>query len=331
MNSRNIKKYVKPVGNAVCAVSVLFLIKALVKAAVRTDSDVSKITDWRSFLLIFVLGTGLKTATVFLSASAWCLWLEFFAKRRCDRKEALHVYVKANIGKYLPGNVMHYVERNLFAGKLQLSQKQMAAASICEIAGLVLAAFGMSMLFAFSNMREAWIAMQISDKLLKGWPIWITVAAVLLVFAKINQRIRLQTAEKKLSAADFFSFCRTFFQCFFIYAAVLVVLGLILVMMYAYFGGRLTVHQALEMTAAYMIAWVLGFMIPGAPGGIGVREAVLTLLLTPVTGRDSIVILSVCHRFVTVAGDFAAYLLRRERHHEKGSKNRNNSSKLQRK
>lgn len=310
MNSRNLKKYVKPVGNVICVVSVLFLIKALVKAVSRTDFDFSKITDWRWFLLLFALGTGLKTATVFLSAGAWCLWLEFFAKRRCDRKEALRVYAKANIGKYLPGNVMHYVERNLFAGKLQLSQKQMTAASICEIAGLVLAAFGMGTLFAFSKMREAWTAVRISDRLLKGWPIWIAAAAAVFLFVKVNQRIRLRTAEKKLSAADFFSFFRTFLACFCIYAAVLVVLGLILVMMYAYFGGHPPMRQALEMIAAYMAAWVLGFFIPGAPGGIGVREMVLTLLLTPVTGRDCIVLLSVWHRLVTVAGDFAAYLLR---------------------
>lgn len=61
-----------------------------------------------------------------------------------------------------------------------------------------------------------------------------------------------------------------------------------------------------------MIAWVLGFIIPGAPGGIGVRETALTLLLTPVTGRDMIVVLSVLHRLVTVAGDFTSYLLRKK-------------------
>ncbi len=132
-----IKKRVKIMGNAVSALSMIFVFAAFV----RIDFDDRWITNWRVFWLIAASGVLVKTVTVFLSAGAWCLWLEYFAGRRCARREALRVYAKANIGKYLPGNVMHYVERNLFAAKLNLSQKQIAAASICEVLSIVLAAF----------------------------------------------------------------------------------------------------------------------------------------------------------------------------------------------
>ena len=308
----NIKKFGKPVGNVICILSVFFLFTALV----RTDFDVSQITDWRSFLFVFAVSTGLKTATVFMSASAWCLWLEFFAKRRCDRREALRVYAKANIGKYLPGNVMHYVERNLFAGKLKLSQKQVAAASICEIVSLVSAAFFTGMLLAFSKVRDTLAVIWQAGGVFNKWAVWLAAVVIPAVLAALyfagRKKVRSRAAEKKISAADFFSFFHTFAAAFLLYAAVLIVLGLILAVIYFYLGGRPTIRQALEMTAAYMIAWVLGFIIPGAPGGIGVRETALTLLLTPVTGRDMIVVLSVLHRLVTVAGDFTAYLLRKK-------------------
>ncbi len=75
-------------------------------------------------------------------------------------------------------------------------------------------------------------------------------------------------------------------------------------------GGQPRLSKVLRLIAAYMIAWVFGFVIPGAPGGIGVREMALTLLLAPVMGRDKIVVLSVMHRLVTVLGDVLAYFLR---------------------
>lgn len=323
-----IKKYIKFAGNAVCGFSVLFLMIALM----RTEFDFSQVTNWRLFLFVFAVATVFKTATVFMSASAWCFWLEFFAKRRCDRKMALRVYAKANIGKYLPGNVMHYVERNLFAGKLHLSQKQIAAASVCEIVSLVLTALFMGTFLAFSGMRKVLLTVGekvpvfhrlghtleeiVSGSVFTGWKVWLSFAAVILaVLASVffcryrkGSAKQRQIMNKKFCAADFFAWIIQFLRSFFIYAAVLLILGLTLVLLYWYLGGRPAVRQALEMTAAYIIAWVLGFIIPGAPGGIGVREMALTLLLTPVTGKDSIVVLSVLHRLVTVAGDFAAYL-----------------------
>ena len=66
----------------------------------------------------------------------------------------------------------------------------------------------------------------------------------------------------------------------------------------------------LLIISGYIIAWVLGFIVPGAPGGIGVRELVITLLLGSVVGESMVVTLSVTHRLITIIGDFMAYLVR---------------------
>lgn len=325
--SERFRKYIKAAGNIICGLSVLFVLAALA----RTDFDVLQGTSVRLFVPVFAAGVCLKTVTVFMSARVWCLWLEFFAKKRCDRKEALRVYAKANIGKYLPGNVMHYVERNLFAGRLELSQKQLAAASVCEIVSLVTAAFSMGTLLAFTEMKKALAAA--GQKAAAVWPsagpdspvsgdFWLVWAAVVLflvfviaVFARKRKKraVRYRQEEKRtLTASDCLALIRSFFVSLLVNTAVLGILGLVLVLFYRYLGGRPTVRQVLGMIASYMIAWVLGFVIPGAPGGIGVREMVLTLLLAPVTGKDCIVVLGVLHRLVTVAGDFAAYILRKK-------------------
>ena len=61
--------------------------------------------------------------------------------------------------------------------------------------------------------------------------------------------------------------------------------------------------------AANAVAWVAGFVTPGAPGGIGVREFVLVMLLKPYGLAEVAVTVAAQMRLVTVAGDFIFYLL----------------------
>lgn len=308
-NQTEIKKYMKLMGNAVSVLSILFVISALL----RTDFSMITVRNWYLFFAACMAGVLIKTATVFLSGRAWCVWLEFFSGRRCDRREAVCVYAKANIGKYLPGNVMHYVERNLFAGKLELSQKQIAAASMVEVCSLVLAAFLMGVLLAFSQMRAAaqlvLAKFALSDKQLVLLAAGICVFLAASVFLCFCFRRKLAAFLKEITAKGG-KFGKTFLHCFLIYMTVLMLLGIILVLLYGYMAGWPSFGQAVSMTAAYIIAWVLGFVVPGAPGGIGVRELALTLLLTPLTGAQLVAALSVLHRLITVLGDFTAYAFR---------------------
>lgn len=302
-----LKKYIKLAGNALSALSVIFILSALC----RTDFDWSAVTDWRSFLCVCLLGTALKTFTVFLSGSAWYLWLEFFSKKRSRSVEmytkALRVYAKANIGKYLPGNVMHYVERNLFAKDLELTQKQIAAASLVEVAALVMAAFFIGIVMSYSSLCSALAVImeqqgvRIAAAALAG--AGICAAAAVPAVLLYRQRLHLDKHQ-------ILEFGKVLGISLAAYAAVLLILGMILVLVYWYWAGAPSAALAAQMTAAYVTAWVLGFIVPGAPGGIGVRELVLTLLLSPVIGREQIVALGVLHRLITVAGDFAAYVLR---------------------
>lgn len=311
---KNKKKYIKALGNAVSALSILFITAALL----RIDLGSISIKNIPLFLLLCAVCIAIKTATVYLMGSAWRRWLEFFSGRRCDRKEAMRVYAKANIGKYLPGNVMHYVERNLFAGRLELSQKQIAGASLIEVCSLILAALLLGVTAAFRQLEQAVSAALQAVSLPRG----VSVALVLSA-AAAGMLAMVYLYRKKLGEARKKGFVKNFLACFLTYLLVLAMLGAILVFLYGYQIAVPSAGDALQMISAYIIAWVLGFVVPGAPGGIGVRELVLTLLLTPLMGQDSIVMLGVLHRLITVAGDFAAYALRGVLFCEKGKYGKN--------
>lgn len=54
---------------------------------------------------------------------------------------------------------------------------------------------------------------------------------------------------------------------------------------------------------AAALAWTAGFLALPVPAGIGVREAVLILLLGPVAGTSALIVASVYQRLVTIVGE----------------------------
>jgi len=58
-----------------------------------------------------------------------------------------------------------------------------------------------------------------------------------------------------------------------------------------------------RLSGYFFIAWVAGFLVPVAPGGIGVREAVLLAIATRAEGADAAALLALLARLVGIAGD----------------------------
>ena len=62
------------------------------------------------------------------------------------------------------------------------------------------------------------------------------------------------------------------------------------------------------IVGAYIIAWLLGAITPGAPAGIGVREVVMFALLQSVVGQTELLISIVLSRVITAGGDILFYI-----------------------
>lgn len=65
--------------------------------------------------------------------------------------------------------------------------------------------------------------------------------------------------------------------------------------------------QALPLfIGALSLAWVLGFVAPGAPAGLGVREGALAVLLSPILSGPSALTVIVAYRIATTLGELLA-------------------------
>jgi hypothetical protein len=58
-----------------------------------------------------------------------------------------------------------------------------------------------------------------------------------------------------------------------------------------------------RIAGAYLIAWLSGFVVPGAAGGVGIREAVLVAQLGPDFGEAAALAFALLMRLQSVFGD----------------------------
>lgn len=59
----------------------------------------------------------------------------------------------------------------------------------------------------------------------------------------------------------------------------------------------------LFFVGAFAVSWIAGFVVPGAPAGLGVRELVLTAWLGDALPATTVVVLVLALRVATTIGD----------------------------
>lgn len=200
------------------------------------------------------------------------------------------------IAKYLPGNVFHMVGRAFYLREGALSDRQLGVATITEIAVMACAAVT-SVLILVPFVSANYFA---------TLPIWpeLRFVAPLLAFMALGLLI---TFGPRLARA----FDIPISKVTPILISLILSIGFMLVMAFS-FAGTLSLFNGtisfVAVSCAMVIAWLIGYVTPGAPGGLGVREAVLIALLQITENVEYILLATVLFRVITVIGDLVLFV-----------------------
>ncbi len=293
--------WVKRLGNILTVASLAFIVWKLFNLELKISSFHN---SWPRLIICALIAQIPAILGVALNSRAWQFFLETLSKRKLNFWEVFHIYAKANIGKYLPGNVMHFVERNLFATSHGLGQLETLTSTLMEILSQLLAALIISVALAFPQLKS-FISQNLTwNRSLIVLFLLLASGAVMVLIYRNSARVREITA-----CACTLSFARAFVIGTFFYAL-------------SFAANCLTILLALysiepldDLTnlplifAMNTLAWLVGFVTPGAPGGLGIREFVLVTMASSTPFSQIILIAAVSQRFVMIAADFLAYLL----------------------
>ena len=291
---------IRLIGRILSVLSIGFVIYAVWKMGF----DFSFVGNVPVFILVVLIGIGMKLLSLWLSSTAWAGWLSFFSRTPFKVQDARRVFIRANIGRYIPGNVMHFVQRNLFASGMGISQLQLAMSTVFEVMSYVSVAMCVALLTAGDSLQKV-LAGYFGDRLpMLGIAAACVAAAVVIALVILRKKIR--TALEGHTAKEL---VQTLLKVMGLQLVTLTLLGAVMLMLVWYAKGSMTFDMAGTVISTYIVAWVLGFIVPGASGGIGIREMALLLLLGPPLGKSLVLSLAVIHRLITIIGDFLGYLI----------------------
>ena len=228
-------------------------------------------------------------ASFFTSTLAWLAALRAISVCVAAR-EALRVNSIAQIGKYLPGNVAHLFARGALLKQHGVRLKDYGISTVIEVSAIVVAAC----IVAASGLaleRDALAPVSQVGTYLDFGSIAVALAVV-TVLAGVLISKRASTARFGLAVL---AFCASFLLA-----------GISFKLVASAFDFH-SINASVSI-GFFAIAFLVGYLVPGAPAGLGVREAVLLICLAPLIGGAAALALSLTHRILSAATDCAIAL-----------------------
>jgi len=296
-----LKKAAHFVGTALMLVALTWVGYRLVQEISGLESTY---LSWETAIDIAVCALVYAIIQVLISA-AWGTIYSGTSDHNARLMEVVNLYGRSHIVKYIPGNVLQLVQRQLIGARYGWSQASMAMASFLEIVLQVSACLILILLLGLHQIGDK---LGVHNQLLPLFIIalvGVVVMWIMFFFAPLLplvHRIIDPHRLKRLALGPSIPIALTLLLTFFVLKSSL----------FWYLGYRVGIEHSLEnldlIMASFLVAWVIGYLALGAPGGLGVREALIVLLLESTLGPAEAILLATMFRVVNVMGDIIYFL-----------------------
>lgn len=266
------------------------------------------LADW-SVLSAVLTAAALYALVIPISAWAWQALLRGQNENR-PLPELTVIMAVTQLAKYVPGNIAQFAGRMIVSVRAGMSARAVASTIVHE----QVLAIAASVVVGLLALYLAGVSAPLS---LPAHAAWLVALAVLLMTMVVVLAVRRFPPEQLLAhrsmlvrlagklggmpgpsvvASAFTAYCLNY---------LLVGLGLWLIAMQMGLGDEINFALA---TSVFALSWSLGFLTPGAPAGLGVREGIMALLLagSPAPAAQILLFILVV-RIATVLGDAACF------------------------
>ncbi|BBO67056.1 hypothetical protein DSCA_09860 [Desulfosarcina alkanivorans] len=267
-------------GGSILAVLGLIFV-ALQLCDYGTDIDFARfnLTAW-SVLGGFAIIYGLSNLML---ALAWRNLLGQFGAGT-SRLWAIRTYGLSQIAKYVPGNIFHLAGRQAIGMKDGVRASPLIKSAVWELV------------------------------LISSTAVLFIVLTLPLIHTNFPTKVGALgfPAVMGIAAALFWRFIGPqFTRAFGLYVVFLAISGLLFLGIIQLMVVSPGISDApwFSLCGAYVLAWLVGLITPGAPAGVGVRELVLLFLLKGIVGEADLLLAVILGRVMTVTGDFVFFLI----------------------
>lgn len=211
----------------------------------------------------------------------------------------------SQIGKYLPGNIFHYVGRATLAVRQGIPSSALLISVWFEtlLVIIVAAVLVMSGAAIDSTLRN-WAIVYLSPNSMRV--MWIVLVLILgsgigLMFWNVKLDI-FRNLRGYINIALLGKVCLLYLLIFILYGCMVKFITVVLLDA----GTSFTLLQAIWR---FSLCYLAGFIVPGAPAGIGVREALFTILFSEDLGSGGAAFVAMVFRVVTITTDMITFFV----------------------
>jgi uncharacterized membrane protein YbhN (UPF0104 family) len=264
------------------------------------------------FYLPLAFGVFLAVIAYLLVTQAWRFTVnELASPRRISMRDAVPAVNIPSLTKYLPGKVWSYTIQMYWLGRHGFSPGLILYANLLNVLTslLVSAWLGSGLLLTLPGSALPSMLTEQGLFMIFGGSI---IASFIFVF--LNRSIMDFTIlqVKKMFGKEV-AFVGTRISCLvklqFYYVLIYAAFGLSSFYLAAGIGQVLEWHRFPSLVAAVAIADSLGFLVILVPGGFGVRESVMLLLLENATGKVLALLLPIASRLATMLAEIILGLI----------------------
>jgi hypothetical protein len=292
---RILQRWRVPLQLFIVALILFFLLRALLGNWQQVASY-----PWHFRYHYLALSLILLVGTIFVWASVWKTMLSRLGEQ-LSTKDGIRIYILSNTAKYLPGSIWGYVGRAYMGYAKGLSQTAVWLSSFLEVAVTVVASlilFSSSLILSpspFSHRAFVYLAAVAALSLLSLWPPLFNRATNLLL-SRLHRPGR-----SSLGYLDMIFFLS---MAFLIHA----VIGLAFYLFVS--AVMLLPSSALpSLIGAWSFSATVGLVSFFAPYGLGVKEGILSLLLSMYMPTGTAAAVALLSRVWSISGELLSMAL----------------------
>ncbi len=269
----------------------LLVVLALVFLAREVMRHWSGLSAWRpepwqiAAVATLALFYGLS---IFVLAENWHRIVGLFGDE--PRRRTWRSYTMTQIAKYVPGNVAHLLGRAVYLRGGALGDRQLGIATAIEIAVMPVGA-GLFVLLACLVVPVADLVPRAAPLQPFLAPLAAALAVAVAAAMFLPRRAPVRAAARSLAGTA------------------LIALGFmsLLGLCFALTLNSVVPAPALLAAVVAVLGWIVGYATPGAPGGLGTREALMLFLLDGTVPEAQALVAIALFRLVTVLGDVICF------------------------
>jgi hypothetical protein len=245
-----------------------------------------------AFVLVLAASVPLLVALSLFLVTAWNRTLQLAGGAALDFFPALSIYGRSQLLKYVPANVFHVVGRYALLRSLGYEHRVIIRSTFLEFALIIATALALACIFAAPILTAYW-HMQTHPVVVASE---MTALAVVILFAAWRAATQRREGDTPISSAGSIATAILHYALYFCgFAAVALVLcAAVTTTRFADYFMLLGVVSG---------AFVAGLVTPGAPGGLGVREAIMLLALRETNLGSAALLVALGLRVATTVSD----------------------------